>query len=112
MLQGSGRGASDVVEKVHANGEISGVEKSDSAVFDYLTDARQFVVPSGGTDHNVLAAAGTGLDVFQGGFWSGEVNDHIKRAERFGGEGRGMWVVVDVEGAHVMLAFVGNVGYQ
>ena len=39
VLQGSGRGASDVVEKVHANGEVSGIDESVLCVLDQRADA-------------------------------------------------------------------------
>ena len=56
VVQGGGGGAGNVEKKIHADGEIGGVEEPGSVLLDQISDAVEFVVPARGADDHVLAA--------------------------------------------------------
>ena len=77
--------------------------------------ARAFIsgkvrVPAGGADDDAAAEGEHGAHVFDGGFGSGEVDDHVDAGEVGSGEGGGVLVFVDVEGAHAVAALARDFG--
>ena len=61
-------------------------------------------VPAGGADDDAAAQRQHGAHVFDRGFGSGEVDDHVDAGKVGRGERGGVLVFVDVEGAHAVAA--------
>ena len=68
------------------------------------------LVPAGGADDDAAAERQHGAHVFDGGFGSGEVDDHVDTGEIGRGERRGVLVFVDVERAHAVAALARDLG--
>ena len=77
MLQYSGGGSCGLEKQVDADGKICGIQKTGAFLFNQLTDFLQIAVPTGGSDHHVLAGADASLDIAQDSLRDGEINHGI-----------------------------------
>jgi hypothetical protein len=112
VAKGRGGGASDFIEKIHANGKVWGVDESGSVLLDEGTDAIAFFVPTSRADDHIFTGFYAGLDVGEHDMGRGEIDDGINAVQRRGSERGTLRVFFGSRDLAMMSPLTGDVGNQ
>ena len=111
-LQGRSGAPNHFKKEIHSDREIRAIEQPSLTGFHHHAQARNMVIPTSGSDHQILSGTNAGFSITNHGRWHREIDHCIERRKEVRRQRLSIRIVELVQSCDVMASFCSKLRYK